>query len=143
MNREEALAQALADALDGMQDMIAYVPDYFRQKWEHDAYIARASSVLETMSYQPVSYDSPEWQDTVKPSVGRTVHYVSYGTPGGEYQSECRAAVVTQVHGGEIAAEEQQVSLCVLNPTGVFFNDHVAHSDAPKGGSWHWPEREV
>lgn len=32
-----------------------------------------------------------------KPSVGRVVHYVSYGTPGGEYQSECRAAVVTEL----------------------------------------------
>lgn len=29
--------------------------------------------------------------------IGRIVHYVSYGTPGGEYTSECRAAVVTEV----------------------------------------------
>lgn len=29
------------------------------------------------------------------PSVGRIVHYVSYGTPGGEYTSECRAAIIT------------------------------------------------
>src|ERR1039457_4289793 len=33
----------------------------------------------------------------VKPSTGRIVHYVSYGTPGGEYSRECRAAVVTEV----------------------------------------------
>lgn len=31
------------------------------------------------------------------PSVGRIVHYVSYGTPGGEYTSECRAAIITEV----------------------------------------------
>ena len=33
----------------------------------------------------------------MKPSVSRMVHYVSYGTPGGEYASACRAAVVTEV----------------------------------------------
>ena len=27
-----------------------------------------------------------------KPAVGRIVHYTSYGTPGGEYPSVCRAA---------------------------------------------------
>jgi hypothetical protein len=45
-----------------------------------------------------------------KPSVGRIVYYVSYGTPGGEYSRECRG-------------------LCVLNPTGQFFNRHV-HGDS-------------
>lgn len=33
------------------------------------------------------------------PAVGRVVHYVSYGTPGGEYKSECRAATITEVGG--------------------------------------------
>lgn len=76
-----------------------------------------------------------------KPSVGRVVHYVSYGTPGGEYTSECRAAIITSV--GVI----DQVSLAVLNPTGMFFNECVEHY-MPKqgvkgyrGGTWHWPER--
>jgi len=32
-----------------------------------------------------------------KPTVGRTVHYQSYGTPGGEYKAEPRAAIITQV----------------------------------------------
>lgn len=31
------------------------------------------------------------------PSVGRVVHYVSYGTPRGEYTSQCRAAIITEV----------------------------------------------
>lgn len=72
------------------------------------------------------------------PSVGRIVHYVSYGTPGGEYTSECRAAVVTEVF------REDVVSLCVLNPTGQFFNQRVELGDPqPRalGGTWHWPER--
>jgi len=75
------------------------------------------------------------------PSVGRIVHYVSYGTPGGEYTSQCRAAIVTEVtenpDGGSPFA-----SLCVLNPEGQFFNRYV-HLDptGTVGGTWHWPER--
>lgn len=67
------------------------------------------------------------------PSVGRIVHYVSYGTPGGEYASKCVAAVVTQVDG-------ESVGLCVLNPTGLFFNTRVTYSEQGVGGTWHWPE---
>lgn len=70
----------------------------------------------------------------MKPSIGRIVHYVSYGTPGGEFTSECRAAVVTEV------MNEQFVGLCVLNPTGVFFHDST-YSEKSQGGTWHWPER--
>lgn len=79
------------------------------------------------------------------PSIGRIVHYVSYGTPGGEYGQECRAAIITAVDSG--AAEI--VTLAVLNPTGMFFNQRCEHAepqdtaDGPVqvGGTWHWPER--
>jgi len=72
----------------------------------------------------------------MKPSVGRIVHYVSYGTPGGEYTSECRAAVVTETDTSET------VGLMVANPTGLFFNRTVVHDEESKrGGTWHWPER--
>ena len=33
------------------------------------------------------------------PTVGRIVHYHSYGTPGGEFKPLPRAAVVTQING--------------------------------------------
>ena len=69
----------------------------------------------------------------MKPSVGRIVHYVSYGTPGGEFTSECRAAVITEVQNSET------VTLCVLNPTGIFFHESN-HYEEHKGGTWHWPE---
>lgn len=92
------------------------------------------------------------------PSVGRIVHYVSYGTPGGEYTSKCRAAMVTEVElldskilGGE------RVGLCVINPTGLFFHSLTdggcpyheggipdrtrPNQRAYPGGTWHWPER--
>jgi hypothetical protein len=72
------------------------------------------------------------------PSVGRIVHYVSYGTPGGEYASECRAAVVA----GVSAAAQFGLSLAVLNPGGLFFNHGVKQDeDGKAGGTWHWPER--
>ena len=88
-----------------------------------------------------------------QPSVGRDVHYVSYGTPGGEYESVCRAAKVTAVHPitdidraqAEIEAWDyipEIVDLCVFNPTGLFFNQRVMQDETRhKGGSWHWPER--
>ena len=108
----------------------------------------------------------------MKPSVGRVVHYVSYGTPGGEYKSECRAAVVTEALGVLTVPDGAEcVSLCVLNPTGQFFDRHIPYHDGAetpgspdcpqsathgnpfrycacgwaeasyRGGTWHWPER--
>lgn len=66
-------------------------------------------------------------------SVGQTVHYVSYGTPGGEYGRECRAAVVT-----EVGDDGNTVGLAVLNPTGMFFNQGCRHSEGVRtGGTWH------
>ena len=99
----------------------------------------------------------------MKPSVGRIVHYVSYGTPGGEYNSLCRAAIVTEVT--EHPDADMTSGLCVLNPTGQFFNRGVpldlgseqapipvtAFDTIPEpacdgrwhvGGTWHWPARE-
>jgi len=79
------------------------------------------------------------------PTVGRIVHYVSYGTPGGEFATEHRAAIITACAGND----DTTVSLCVLNPTGMFFNEDVPYSIAinqhgifASGGSWHWPERD-
>ena len=79
------------------------------------------------------------------PSIGRIVHYVSYGTPGGEYPSVCRAAIITEVDEYQPGADGQfvgHVNLCVLNPEGFFFNKGVLQNEAEHGGgTWHWPER--
>lgn len=82
----------------------------------------------------------------MKPSVGRVVHYVSYGTPKGEYQSTCRAAIVTSVAAtDDVPGKDDDVttvSLAVLNPTGIMFNVQVQQSEfVTKPGTWHWPER--
>lgn len=80
----------------------------------------------------------------MQPSVGRIVHYSSYGTPGGEYGIECRAAIVTAVTKTRFIPEHgvALVDLCVLNPTGMFFKEKVWYEvDEPRGGTWHWPEQ--
>lgn len=77
----------------------------------------------------------------MKASAGRIVHYVSYGTPGGEFGSRCRAAIVTEVD----PVDPGRIGLCALNPTGLFFHSlgdgGCAHDVALIGGTWHWPER--
>lgn len=81
---------------------------------------------------------------TPTPSVGRVVHYHSYGTPGGEFLPEARAAIITAVYPEppELADPELlHVGLCVLNPTGMFFNQLVPFSEEPKPGHWSWPPR--
>lgn len=72
----------------------------------------------------------------MKPTVGRIVHYQAFGTPGGEYPSVPRAAVVTQV-----ADDGETVGLAILNPTGMFFNPVVKYADPPKPGCWSWPPK--
>lgn len=70
----------------------------------------------------------------MKPSVGRIVHYQAYGTPGGEFPSVPRAAIIAEVH------SDEDVSLVVLNPQGLFFN-RVKFSEIPTPGRWNWPPR--
>lgn len=70
------------------------------------------------------------------PSIGRVVHYVAYGTPGGEYPpAALRAAIITEVD--EPDNPESPVGLAVLNPTGLFFNRHCPFG--PNPGGWVWP----
>lgn len=77
----------------------------------------------------------------MKPTVGRIVHYVAYGTPpdpdgAQRFASQCRAAVVAEV------ISETELALAVLNPTGLFFNTSDADEDTKAGGTWHWPPRD-
>lgn len=95
----------------------------------------------------------------MKPTVGRVVHYTSYGTPprpdGSQaYTSQCRAAIVTEVKPetddnlaqAEIEGWSEEAhhlaDLCVLNPEGQFFKRGVQFDANRAGGTWHWPERE-
>lgn len=40
---------ALKDATEGLEEMLPYVPEYFRDKWDLPAYIARARATLAQM----------------------------------------------------------------------------------------------
>ncbi len=84
-----------------------------------------------------------------KPGIGRIVHYVAYGTPGGEFPAGvCRAAMITEINNAVIAEGAEfpvdgagRVGLCVLNPTGQFFNCGIPYDAEKRPGMWHWPER--
>ena len=99
---------------------------------------------LRVMERQPMVFRrSPDYGGPMqKPSVARMVHYQSFGTPGGEYPSVPRAAVITEVNAGvDDDPSSWIVGLCVLNPTGQFFNRNVVFSESPSPGRWNWPPR--
>ena len=84
-----------------------------------------------------------------RPRVADIVHYRSFGTPGGEYTAECRAAIVTEIMPPDVMvvgvehSDPYTVGLCVLNPTGQFFNRSVPMDQHDKaGGTWHWADPE-
>lgn len=84
------------------------------------------------------------------PTVGDTVHYVSHGTPIQDdgtqvFESTCRAAIVTTDADVDRDDPDSLVlaGLCVLNPTGMFFQLASAQDeDGHAPGTWHWPEPE-
>lgn len=71
-----------------------------------------------------------------KPSIGRIVHYQAYGTPGGEFKPEPRAAILAGA-----PDENGTCDVVVFNPTGLFFNQKCKHApnDEPTPGCWNWP----
>jgi hypothetical protein len=75
----------------------------------------------------------------VPPVIGQIVYYISYGTPGGEYAANFRAAIITQVDDDKDPLSA--VGLCVLNPTGMFFNQHVP--SGLESGHWTWSSTTV
>jgi hypothetical protein len=88
------------------------------------------------------------------PSVGRVVHYVSHGSPDGTFQSQHRAAIITEVYfeplaeidGVQFEVKTSEVDLtkagiAVFNPNGMYFAQHAPYDPtAQQPGSWHWPE---
>lgn len=75
-----------------------------------------------------------------KPAVGLSVHYVSYGTPGGEFKPECRAAIITSAPVAGRGRPTKKVDLFVMTPTGSHHNSCPQDEETKAGGTWHWPE---
>lgn len=70
----------------------------------------------------------------MEPAIGRVVHYMKYGTPGGEHPMEASPAVITKVLDGKMCM------LFVMNPNGVYFNE-TPYSQEPRPGHWSWPHK--
>ncbi len=71
-----------------------------------------------------------------KPTIGRTVHYMRFGSPGGEHKPEMSPAIITKV----IDESSGTCQLFVINPNGLYFNE-TPFSEEPKPGHWSWPPR--
>jgi hypothetical protein len=77
-------------------------------------------------------------------TVGRMVHYVAYGTPGGEYEAGAhRAAIVAELHPemGNKDGSDYYVTLMVINPTGIHFHTALYNAAGCIPGTWHWIEK--
>jgi len=75
-------------------------------------------------------------------TVGRSVHYMSHGSPDGRYKPEIRLAFITAVgdHGTE-TEENRIVSLYVVTPTGTFHDLACPFSETYQPGHWSWQPR--
>jgi hypothetical protein len=78
----------------------------------------------------------------MRPTVGRIVHYQAFGTPGGEYLGVITAADFAGESADPAIEGNYRVGLCILNPTGQFFNVDVEYDADGKPGTWRWPPRE-
>ncbi|WP_306357439.1 MULTISPECIES: hypothetical protein [unclassified Nocardia] len=78
------------------------------------------------------------------PTVGRIVHYQTYGTPGGEHPPETLAAIVTKAKGCDATLGRDgcpHVSLHVLYGNGTSDKADVPYAEEPTPGHWSWPPR--
>jgi hypothetical protein len=74
-------------------------------------------------------------------TIGRIVLYQRHGSPNGQHASEPSPAVVTKVYAADGLPGDPLVGLCVLNPTGIYFNESVTYDPEGAPGTWRWPPR--
>ncbi len=68
----------------------------------------------------------------IEPTVGRVVHYMRYGSPGGEHKPEISPAVITKV-----LDDQGKCALFVMNPNGCYFNE-TPYAEEYTPGHWSW-----
>lgn len=80
---------------------------------------------------------------TQTPSIGRIVHFQTYGTPGGEHPSEPIAAIITAVHDDDPVPEHgvPYVDLFAIYPNGTSNKPNAKFAEEPTPGHWNWPPR--
>ena len=76
-----------------------------------------------------------------EPKIGDSVIYIAHGSADGKYPKAAhRAAIVTEApkkDALENPANGPVVSLCVMNPTGLFFLQDVPYDPrGEQGGTW-------
>lgn len=86
-----------------------------------------------------------------RPIVGQIVTYLSRGSADGHFMPVERAAIIVGVEGTPIdpafpntyPEDDYSVTLMVMTPTGIFFDEHVIFSPEgeEKPGCWSWPVR--
>lgn len=74
----------------------------------------------------------------VAPTIGDRVHYRSWGSaplPDGTqvHPAKCRPADVVEI------ISEAMVTLFVINPSGIFFDECTHDPALARGGTWHRP----
>lgn len=79
----------------------------------------------------------------MKPSIGRIVHFQTYGSAGGEYLPAPMAALVTRVDDsfGTDEHPETRVDLAVFYESGLAFRRNIEFAESPTPGHWNWPPR--
>lgn len=71
-----------------------------------------------------------------KPQIRRVVTYMTHGSKDGKYKAIGVPAIITSV---DDLGSRKKVGLCILNPTGMFFNvDVLEDSDNYTPGTWNW-----
>jgi len=71
------------------------------------------------------------------PRVGDHVFYFAHGSLDGKYPAgKARAAVIT-------AVVPEGATLCIFNPTGLFFSPPLARSPRHESGFWDWDSGEI
>jgi filamentous hemagglutinin family protein len=69
-------------------------------------------------------------------SIGSIVLYQRHGSPNGQHKAEPSPAIVTEVTG------EQEATLFVMNPNGLYFNRNTKYDPAAGPGTWRWPHQK-
>ncbi|AHH20837.1 putative bacteriophage protein [Nocardia nova SH22a] len=75
------------------------------------------------------------------PTIGRNVHFQTYGTPGGEFPSQTCAAIITHVYPDDEPDKGDMVDLKVIYRNGDSYKTFVNRADEPTPGCWNWPPR--
>lgn len=69
------------------------------------------------------------------PTIGRIVHFQTYGSAGGAHPSEPMAAIVTGTYAND------DVNLFVIYENGTSHKHGIPFAAEPTPGHWNWPPR--